>query len=77
MRMMTQSLKAIFPQITAGVITASTRFWLMLLHRKALRYADDLDGTNSLVYWDKDPAAYARHVRPHMLPFARTKMKHY
>ena len=77
MRMVTESLKVMFPQITTGAVMASTRFWLMLLHRKALRYADDLDGTNSLVYWNKDPAAHARHVRPLMLPFAKTNTKQY
>ncbi|MCO5553207.1 hypothetical protein L7F22_006728 [Adiantum nelumboides] len=64
MTAMTHSITALLPGFAGGVATASTRFWFMLLHRKALRFADDLDGRNSLTYWNKDPAASARHVRP-------------
>lgn len=64
MTVATHSITALIPDVAAGVTTASMRFWLMLLHRKALRFADDLDGRNSLIYWNRDPAASARHVRP-------------
>ncbi|KAI5067323.1 hypothetical protein GOP47_0017851 [Adiantum capillus-veneris] len=56
----THSITALFPEFAGGMATASARFWFMLLHRKALRFADDLDGRNSLMYWNMDPAASAR-----------------
>lgn len=58
------SLRVLIPDLALGVTTASLRFLVMLLHRKALRLADDLDGKNSLVHWNRDPAASARHVKP-------------
>ena len=36
----------------------------MLLQRQALRFADDLDGKQSVSEWDRDPAAFARKIRP-------------
>ncbi|KAH7332390.1 hypothetical protein KP509_20G085000 [Ceratopteris richardii] len=64
MSFVAHNIASFFPQISGGVISASTRFWIMLLHRKLLRFADDLDGENSLVYWNMDPAAIARNVKP-------------
>eukprot|EP00897_Mesotaenium_endlicherianum_P000433 jgi/Mesen1/10390/ME000081S09789 len=47
-----------------GITTAAQRFVVMLAQRQALRLADDLDGSNSVAEWERDPAAIARSIRP-------------
>jgi hypothetical protein len=47
-----------------GVRTIAQRFAIMLFQRQTLRLADDLDGHHSVRYWDEDPAAFARRIRP-------------
>lgn len=47
-----------------GVLTTGQRFIIMLLQRQALRLADDLDGSNSVEFWERDPAQLARQIQP-------------
>lgn len=58
----------VMPDLFPGIVIATQRFILMLLQRQALRLADDLDGNNSIVVWERDPTAFARHVRSIQLP---------
>ena len=51
-------------QLFPGMINTGQRFVLMLLQRQALRFADDLDGKQSVSEWDRDPSAFARKIRP-------------
>lgn len=57
----------LFRDMAPGVTTAAQRFLVMLTQRQALRFADDLDGRNSVSEWEKDPAALARSIRPFRL----------
>ncbi|BBN18853.1 aarF domain-containing kinase [Marchantia polymorpha subsp. ruderalis] len=54
----------IFLDLLPGVTTAAQRFATILIQRQALRFADDLDGTNSVEEWDKDAMASARNIQP-------------
>ena len=47
-----------------GILTTGQRFLAMLMQRQALRLADDLDGSNSVAEWEKDPAQLARTIKP-------------
>ncbi|CAM6084874.1 unnamed protein product [Calypogeia fissa] len=59
-----QDTVPLFFDLLPGVTTAGQRFSAMLLQRLTLRFADDLDGTNSVLEWNKDPTASARDIRP-------------
>lgn len=63
-----QGVIPVMPDLFPGIVMATQRFILMLLQRQALRLADDLDGNNSIVVWERDPTAFARHVRSIQLP---------
>jgi hypothetical protein len=55
----------LFFDLLPGVTTTAQKFSAMLLQRVTLRFADDLDGTNSsILEWNKDPMASARHIQP-------------
>ncbi|CAM6091149.1 unnamed protein product [Calypogeia fissa] len=59
-----QDTVPLFFDLLPGVTTAGQRFSAMLLQRLTLRFADDLDGTNSVLEWNRDPTASARDIRP-------------
>jgi hypothetical protein len=60
-----QDMAPIVRELLPGVTTAAQRFVIMLIQRQSLRLADDLDGHHSVGEWDRDPAAFARKIRPH------------
>lgn len=60
-----QDMAPIVRELLPGVTTAAQRFVIMLIQRQSLRLADDLDGHHSIGEWDRDPAAFARKIRPH------------
>lgn len=63
-----QGVIPVMPDLFPGIVMTTQRFILMLLQRQALRLADDLDGNNSIVVWERDPTAFARRVRSVQLP---------
>lgn len=63
-----QGVIPMMPDLFPGIVMTAQRFILMLLQRQALRLADDLDGKNSVLVWERDPTAFARQVRLFPLP---------
>ncbi|GLJ48114.1 hypothetical protein SUGI_1015930 [Cryptomeria japonica] len=62
-----QGMIPLMPDLFPGILMTSQRFLLMLLQRKALRLADDLDGKNSLAVRERDPIAFSHRAGPEML----------
>lgn len=70
-----QGMIPLMPDLFPGILMTSQRFLLMLLQRKALRLADDLDGKNSLAVRERDQIAFAHLAGPEMLLPAPQKDK--
>lgn len=61
-----QSSAPLLASLLPGAATTVLRFVVMLVHRQALRLADDLDGGDSVMQWEADPYSLARSVKPIM-----------